>query len=119
MGIIFDNTGSSNNVLIPTRWSLVTNPNTIWSVYMAKVRILFGFEGNVTLVPVKSVTEYDPVAFISCLLCAAFVLLLFCDCVEELQPESNADIRKNEKRNRVRIFLKRIVLSFKNTMNYC
>ena len=86
---------------------------------MAKVRILFGFEGNVTLVPVKSVTEYEPVIPVSCLFCGASVLLLLCDCGEGLQPESNAEIMKNEKRNKVKIFFTRIILSFKNTMNYC
>ena len=86
---------------------------------MAKVRIFFGFEVKVTLVPVKSVTEYEPVTLVSCLLCAAFVLLLLCDCGEELQPENNAEITKNEKRNRAKIFLTRIILSFRNAMNLC
>ena len=86
---------------------------------MAKVRILFGFEVKVTLVPVKSVTEYESVVFVSCSLSVAFDLLLLSDCGEELQSESNAEIMKTEKRNRVKIFLTRIILSFGNAMNLC
>ena len=66
-----------------------------------------------TLVPVKSVTEYESLVFVSCSLCVAFDLLLLSDCGEELQPESNAEIMKTEKRNRVKIFFTRIILSFK------
>lgn len=72
-----------------------------------------------TLVPVKSVTEYELVTLVSCLLCVAFVLLLLCDCGEELQPESNAEIMKREKRNRVKNFLTRIILSFRNSLHLC